>query len=60
MESGGKRTNKQAHRYKEQTGVYRKQGMGGGQMGEGTQKIQTSSYKINKSWGCNVEHGDYS
>ena len=24
------------------------------------QKIQTSSYKINKSWGCNVELDDYS
>ena len=28
----------------------------GGQMGEGGQK----SYKINKFWGCNVQHGDYS
>ena len=26
-------------------------------MGEGGQKVETSSYKINKSWGCN---GDYS
>ena len=23
-------------------------------VGEGDQKVQTSSYKINKSWGCNV------
>ena len=29
-------------------------------MGEGSQKVQASSYKINKSWGCNVQHGDYS
>ena len=29
-------------------------------MGDGGQKLQTSSYKINKSWGCNVQHGDYS
>ena len=35
---------------------------GGGQvgkMGEGSQKVQTSSYKISKSWGYNVQHGDY-
>ena len=29
-------------------------------MGEGGQKVNTSSYKINKSWGYNVQHGDYS
>ena len=28
--------------------------------GRGSQKEQTSSYKINKSWGCNVQHGDCS
>ena len=28
-------------------------------VGEGDQKVQTSSYKINKSWGCNVQYGDY-
>ena len=33
---------------------------GVGEMGEGDQKAQTSSYKINKFWGCNVQHGDYS
>ena len=27
-------------------------------MGGGGQKVQTSSYKINKSWGYNVQHGD--
>ena len=31
-----------------------------GEIGEGGQKIQTSSYKINKSWACNVQHDDYS
>lgn len=31
-----------------------------GEMDEGSQKVQTSSYKINTSWGCNVQHGDYS
>ena len=32
----------------------------GGQMSEGHQKVQTSNYKISKSWGCNIQHGDYS
>ena len=31
-----------------------------GEMGEGGQEAQISSYKISKSWGCNVQHGDYS
>ena len=31
---------------------------GGGQMREGGQKVQSSNYKINKSWKCNVQHGD--
>ena len=26
----------------------------------GGQEVQMPSYKINKSWGCNVQHGDYS
>ena len=30
-----------------------------GEMGEGGQKVQISSYKMNKSWGCNVQCGDY-
>ena len=30
------------------------------EMGEGSQKVQNSNYKISKSWGCNVQHGDYS
>ena len=30
-----------------------------GKTGKGSQKVQTSSYRINKSWGCNVQHGDY-
>ena len=29
-------------------------------MGEGSQMVQTSCYEINKLWGCDVEHGDYS
>ena len=35
-------------------------GGGVGEIGEGGQKAPTSSYKINKSWGCNPQHGDYS
>ena len=31
-----------------------------GEMCEGGQKVQTSNYKTNKSWGCNVQHGNYS
>ena len=27
---------------------------------EAIKKVQTLSYKINKSWGCNVQHDDYS
>ena len=29
---------------------------GVGEMGVEGQKIQTYSYKINQSWGCNVQH----
>ena len=29
-------------------------------MSEGGQKVQISRYKINKSWRCNIQHGDYS
>ena len=33
----------------------------GAKMSEGGQKLLTSSYEINKSWGCNnVQHGDNS
>ena len=36
------------------------EGWGEGELEEGGQKVQTSSYKINKYYGCNVQHGDYS
>ena len=29
-------------------------------MGEGGQRVQIFSYKINKFWGYNVQYGDYS
>ena len=32
----------------------------GGKTGERAQKVQTSSYKINESWGCNIQYDDYS
>ena len=31
-----------------------------GEMSQGGAKVQTSSCKINKSWECNIQHGDYS
>ena len=31
-----------------------------GEMGEGGQKVQNSSFEINKSWGYDVLHGDCS
>ena len=31
-----------------------------GEKGESGQKIHTSSYKINKFWGCNGQHSAYS
>lgn len=30
-----------------------------GEMGKGGQQAQTPSYIISKSWGCQVQHGDY-
>ena len=27
-------------------------------MSEGGQRAQTSNYKINRFWGCDVQHGD--
>ena len=48
---------KKAHRYRKQIfSCYTWRCGGVGQMGEGNQKVQTSSYKIIKSWGCNVQH----
>ena len=29
-------------------------------VGKGSQKVQTSHNKINKLWGYNIQHGDYS
>ena len=57
---------KNPQRHREQIGGCQRQGgrgWGVGKVGEGSQKVQTSSYKIAKSWEsreCNVPHGDYS
>lgn len=29
------------------------------EMGDGGQEVQTSSYEMKKSWGCDVQHGKY-
>lgn len=29
------------------------------EMGEGGQRVQISSYKMNKFWGSNIQHSDY-
>ena len=34
--------------------------LGLSKMGEGSQKVQIANYKLNKSQGRNVQHGDYS
>ena len=31
-----------------------------GEMGEGSQEVQISNYKISEAWGCNVQQGDCS
>ena len=53
-----------AHRYREQIGGCQRLGRDGAErqceMGEGSWKVQTSGYKISKSWGGNIQHGDYS
>ena len=55
-----KKKKRKSHRYREQTGGCQRQGWVLGKMGEGNQKLQTSSYTVNKSCGCNVQHGNYS
>ena len=39
-------------------GITRGGELGAGQMGESGQKIQASSYKIMKFWGCHGKHGN--
>ena len=47
---------KQAHRCREKISSCQRWESRVGKMDEGDQKVQTSSYKINKSWVCNLEH----
>lgn len=51
----------QAHRYKQFGGCQEgdRKEVGVGETGEGTQKIPSPSSKVNMSWGCQVQHGDY-
>lgn len=30
-----------------------------GKIGGRGQRVEASSYKINKLWGCNIQHGDH-
>ena len=39
---------------------YQRWGFQRGEVGESGQKIQTSTYKVNKCCGCNVQCDDYS
>ena len=55
-----KKKKNQIYEYREQTSGCQKQGQGVSKMDEDGQKVETSSCKINKSWGCNVQHGDCS
>ena len=45
----------QTHKNRKQIGVHQRQRLG--EMLQGSHNIQTSHYKINKSWGCTVQNG---
>ena len=55
---------KKAEWYRKQIGDCQRPGgqvgLGRHEMGEGGQKVQTSTYKINKFWEYNIQLGDYS
>ena len=46
--------NKQTHRKRDQICGYQK-----AELDEGSQKVQTSNYRINNYQGCNVQHDKY-
>ena len=55
-----KKKNHQTHRNKEQTADWWLPEAALGML-EGGQKVQTSSsYMINRFWGCNIQHGEHS
>ena len=43
------------HRKRDEICGYQRQRMAGGELDEGSQKVQTSGYEINKYEGCNVQ-----
>ena len=48
------------HRLSEEVGGCQSRGIGRGEIGEGgRQEVQTSSYKIDESWGTNIQCGAY-
>ena len=47
----------ESHRERDHICDYGTRGMR--ELDEGSQKAQTSSYKIDKYWGCNVQRDDY-
>ena len=51
--------NKQTYRKRDQICGYQRQGVQRGTLDEGIQRVQTSSYKINKYQGCNTQHDKY-
>ena len=44
------KTQKQAHKYREQTDGFQKGGLGMSKMDKGEREIQASSYGTNRSW----------
>ena len=48
------------HRKRDQICGYQRQRTVGGELDEGSQKVQTSGYEINKYKGCNAQHDKYS
>ena len=51
------RKRKKPHRYIEQTGGCQRREVG--EKAESGQKVQTSSYNMNKYWACHVQHDEY-
>lgn len=50
---------KQTKTYRKRDKICGSQEVGCEKVKEGGQKTQTSSYKTNKSQGCNIQHDDY-
>ena len=52
-----KKEKSQTHGSRKQNGGYQGLGVDGGKMGDICQKVETFSYKMNKFWRHNVQHG---